>query len=431
MAPVPHKPNRPDPRARSLVRSRALADPQRTATTALAVRERGYTKASYGVGFFGLEDLEQTAQLRWPLSLNAVESPITRTTWRVDGAGCDPAVVAHVASDLNLPVVGQDPAEVPAVRTRGRFSWSRHLPLALRCLKYGHSYFEQVYRIDEGDGLAHLRKLGYRPPRTISRFQVAPDGGLQWIEQWSGAGAAQNVKLDISRLVAYVLEGGDDGNWIGVSLLRPAYKNWLLKDRDLRTGSQANDRQGMGIPVYTGADGENDLTAGQEIASDMRAGDDAGAAIPFGAELKLMGVEGTLPAILEWVKYHDEQIARAVLAHFLNLGTQTGSWALGTTFADFFTLSLQSIAELVRSTATAHLVEDLVDLNYGPTEPAPRLVFDEIGSNDAAVVQAIATLVQANVLGPDPELEQYIRTRLGLPGARTPAPVPTAQGVPA
>jgi hypothetical protein len=61
------------------------------------------------------------------------------------------------------------------------------------------------------------------------------------------------------------------------------------------------------------------------------------------------------------VRYFDEQIARAVLAHFLNLGTQTGSWALGSTFADFFVSSLQATAQQVADTATQHIVEDWVD----------------------------------------------------------------------
>jgi hypothetical protein len=42
-----------------------------------------------------------------------------------------------------------------------------HLRLALLELVYGHSFFEQVYR-PEGDP-AHLGKLAWRPPRTISR----------------------------------------------------------------------------------------------------------------------------------------------------------------------------------------------------------------------------------------------------------------------
>jgi hypothetical protein len=56
------------------------------------------------------------------------------------------------------------------------------------------------------------------------------------------------------------------------------------------------------------------------------------------------GCDGTLPSTDEPIRYHDEQIARAVLAHFLNLGTETGSWALGSTFANFFTDSLNAVA---------------------------------------------------------------------------------------
>lgn len=416
-----------------------MADtPAKTAATALAVREKGY--ATWGTQqFWGMPDLsEQTPELRWPYCLDvydamcrqdaqvssvlrAVTTPIQRTVWRVDGAGCRPEVTAHVAGDLGLPIVGEG-NEVDAIRTRDRFSWQKHLRTALLMLQYGHAYFEQVYRLDPDDGMAHLRKLGYRPPRTIAKFNVASDGGLISIQQYGGLGATTDgVTLPTSRLVAYVLDQ-QGGNWIGSSLLRPAYKNWLLKDRDLRTMSMSNARNGMGVPVYTGADNETDLTAGEEIAAGVRSGDDAGAALPHGATLELQGVTGTLPSILESIKYHDEQIARAVLAHFLNLGSQTGSWALGSTFADFFTLSLQSVAEEVRDTATKHVIEDLVDLNYGPTEPAPRLVFDEIGSSDDSIVQAIAALVAAKVLQPDEDLEQFIRTRLRLPPRNPNAP---------
>jgi hypothetical protein len=402
----------------------------RTPATALAVRERGYT-VPYPSGFWVSPNLnEQTPELLWPQCLDvydamnrqdaqvssvfrAVTAPILRTQWRVDGTGCRPEVTAHVAADLGLPVVGEG-NEVSAIRTRDRFSWPRHLRLALLMLRYGHSYFEQVYRIDEGDGLAHLRKLGWRPPKTIARFNVAKDGGLVSIEQFATFGQSGTVTLPVSRLVGYVHDQ-EGGNWTGQSLLRPAYKNWLLKDRLLRTDTQSKDRNGMGIPVYEGAPNETDLAAGQEIASNVRAGDNSGAAIPSGASLELKGVTGALPNALESVKYHDEQIARAVLAHFLNLGTQTGSWALGSTFADFFTLSLQSVAEEVRDVATMHVVEDLVDLNYGATEPAPRLVFDEIGSNHDAILQAVAYLVGAGVLRPDEDLEQFIRTAMGLP----------------
>lgn len=397
-------------------------------------QEAGYAVSNTAGTWWTTLSKESTPELRWPLNLTvfdnmrrqdaqvssvlrAVTTPIMRTPWRIDGAGCDPRVVEHVANDLGLPIVGKG-NDVSQLRRRGRFSWTEHLRLALLFLPFGHMFFEQVYWIDPQTGLAHLRKLGPRMQRSISAINVARDGGLESIEQWGplGVGRGDKIVIPVDRLVAYVLdrEGGD---WLGTSLLRPAYKHWLLKDRLLRVQTQTVERNGMGIPKYKDQpNGTPDtLEAGEEIAASVRAGDNAGVALPDGADLELMGVSGELPDADKPIRYHDEQIARAVLAHFLNLGTQTGSWALGTTFADFFTLSLQSVADIVRDTATQHVVEDLVDINFGADEPAPRIVFDEIGTRGDSIVNAIAVLVNANVLHADEDLEQFVRTSLGLP----------------
>lgn len=422
-----------------------------TTPAPVPVRERGYarTQTAATSSWWGDLSTEETPELRWPLSLvvydrmrrqdaqvssvlRAVTSPILRTQWRIDGSGCRPEVTAHVAADLGLPVVGQG-NDVPALRTRDRFSWGEHLKLALLMLPFGHMPFEQVYRFD-ADGMVHLRKLGPRMPRTIANINVARDGGLVSIEQYGSADSMTTVTLPVSRLVMYVLDR-EGGNWFGTSVLRTAYKNWLIKDRLLRTQAQTIERNGMGIPVYTGATGETDLSDGLEIATAIRAGDNAGAAIPgaskgpggSAAKLELMGVTGVLPDADKPIRYHDEQIARAVLAHFLNLGTQTGSWALGSTFADFFTLSLQAVAEEIRATASQHIVEDLVDLNWGREEPAPRLVFDEIGSRAEATAEAIKVLVDAGVLTSDDDIEQFVRTRYGLPTRSSNTPDPTSE----
>lgn len=399
------------------------------------VRERGYGR-KHGAGTGWWDDIthESTPELRWPLSigvfdrmrkqdaqvasvLRAVSSPIVRTRWSVDGRGCDPEVTEFVARNLGLPVLNADPSEdfQAALRGRDRFSWDDHLRLALLMLPFGHMFFEQVYRYDEPSGRFMLRKLGERHPSTIASVQVARDGGLVSITQEGtdlipGAGVTYlgnpgGVTLPVNRLVAYVLER-EGGNWLGQSLLRSAYKNWLLKDRALRTWSQSIDRQGMGLPTYTGAENELDLSAGQDIAASARAGDNSGAALPYGSKLELLGVQGSTPDIDKFVRYQDEQIARAVLAHFLNLGTQTGSWALGSTFADFFTLSLQAVAEEVRDTATAHIVEDLVDINFGPTVPAPRIAFDEIGSR----ASELDRVREAAGLASDADLVKFLRS---------------------
>lgn len=405
------------------------------------VTEIGYTQApNYN---WWLYDGETTPELIWPQSiyvydqmrktdaqvgsvLRAVTETLLRTPWRIDPAGARARVTKFVADDLGLPIVGKPTAPPP--RLKDRFSWPTHLREALLMLPHGHAYFEQVYRVTLDGSAVHLRKLAYRPAKTIERIDVAADGGLVAIKQYWTAIDREPKPIPVNHLVAYI-HAREGGNWLGTSILRNCYKNWLLKDRLLRVQAQTIERNGMGIPLYTANESETDLSAGLSMATKWRAGEAAGSAIPNGASLKLVGVEGTLPDAAPAIEYHDSQIARAVLAHFLNLGQQTGSWALGSTFADFFVMSLQTLAEQIRDTATQHIIEDLVDINFGENEPAPRLVFDEIGSRQAATAIALKTLVDAGVIRPDEVLEESSRQQYGLPPAdastvRTP-PAPT------
>lgn len=412
--------------------------------------EMGYQSGSLtGWAAFADEANEKNPDLVWPKSvevydrmrsedsqvgsvLRAVTLPIRKARWVIDGTGCREEVVELVAADLGLPVKGQPP-QAP-IRSRGRFSWDEHLRLALLELVYGHSFFEQVY---EFDGQRHrLHKLAWRPPRTISNINVARDGGLVSIMQHGLANPTaramlgsfgQEIEIPVDRLVAYVNER-EGANWLGRSLLRQAYKNWLLKDRMLRVQALTVERNGLGVPVYTaapvpdGAEGErldewrkSEKDAGLKLAKGFRAGEAAGASLPHGASLELKGVTGKLPDIDGPIRYHDEQIARAVLAHFLNLGTETGSWALGSTFANFFTDSLNAVAEHIADVTQQHVVEDLVDANWGTAEPAPRLVCEPIGERMPATAEAIKSLIEVGALTRDPALEAHLREQYGLP----------------
>lgn len=398
-----------------------------TSPVPIAVREKGYAHDASTNGFWTDLTAEVTPELMWPLSiavfdrmrkqdaqvssvLRAVTSPIRRTAWSIDGTGCDDEVTGFVAANLGLPIKGQEAAgdNSAPLRGRDRFSFNQHLRLALLALPFGHMPFEQVYRYDS-TGKARIRKLAPRMPASIAEIKVAADGGLVAIRQHAPGNSFSpgGVEIPVNRLVMYCHER-EGGNWLGISVLRAAYKNWLLKDRALRTWSTSIDRNGMGIPYYEAGEKETDLSAGLEIAAGVRAGDNAGAAGPNGSKLHLLGVTGTVTNPGEFVRYQDEQIARAVLAHFLNLGTQTGSWALGATFADFFTLSLQTVAEDFRDTHNSHVIEDLVDINYGRDVPAPQLVFDEIGSR-GGVDDELALIRRAAGLEDDAALADFLR----------------------
>lgn len=372
--------------------------------------------------------------------LRAVMLPILSAKYQIDPGQAREEVVQRVAADLGLPIKGADAA--PPMRTRGRFSWREYSRLALLSLVYGHSVFEQVYEPD-ADGLLRLQKLAWRPPRTIAEFVVEPDGGLKSIKQHGLAtGERASVEIPINRLVVHVNER-EGANWTGQSLLRSAYKMCILKDRVLRVQTMSIERNGLGVPVYTGAELPENLTAeerdawlkseqeaGLRIAQDFRAGDDSGASIPPKAKLELLALTGKLPDTEGPLDYFDEQIARAVLAHVLNLGgdNSTGSYALGSTFESIFTNSLNAVAQDFVDVTQQHVIEDYVDLNWGEDEPAPRLVVSKIGSETPVTADAIRALVDAKVITPDDSLEAHVRELMGLP-ARLAEIIPDVVGM--
>ncbi|AZS46666.1 phage portal protein family protein [Microbacterium oxydans] len=402
--------------------------------------ETGYQVESTLPGWMNwvAETNEENPDLQWPRSINvfdrmrredpqvksvlrAVTLPIMRTEWAIDGTGCRPEVVAHIAADLGLPIKGQPPTA--PLRTKGRFSFKEFLRLALLSLVYGHSYFEQVY--DQSTGATHLAKLAWRPPRTISNIEVARDGGLVAIEQGGLMGSGK-VRIPVDRLVAFVHER-EGANWLGESLLRSAYKMWILKDRVLRIQALTAERNGLGMPVFTvGEPPEGDfdemvawldaeIKRGLEIVKQARAGEAAGVSLSKGSTFQFVGVSGKLPDTDKPIRYYDEQIARAVLAHFLNLGTETGSWALGSTFANFFTDSLNAVAQSMADVIQQHVIEDLVDHNWGPAEPAPRIVPAAIGEQQQITAEAIKVLIESGAVTVDDSLRAYVRDKFGLP----------------
>lgn len=414
--------------------------------------EKGYVAGTVPDGGFSQwEQFERVPDLQWPASVEtftrmvredsrvssliaAITLPIRRTPWRIESNGARDEVVEFVAKDLGLPIVGGDDLPQPT-RTKGKFSWTQHLAWALSELVYGHSVFEQVYA-DHGDGLAHLGKLAPRPQRTISAWNVALDGGLMSIEQMAPASTAKvmfgpaPLKIPIGRLVVYTRDM-EPGQWVGNSLLRPSYKHWLLKDELIRYQAVAIRRNGMGVPIATSPEGatQDDVSYLARMAQNYQGGSNSGGALPPGADLKLLGVQGNLPDIQAAIAYHDNMIAIAGLAHFLNL-SGGGSYALAAVQADTFVQSVQTFAESIRDTATAHIVEDLVDINWGVDEPSPRIVFDEIGSRQDATAASLKMLVEAGLLSPDVLTEQSVRQQVGLPAKQADTPVQAPQPAP-
>lgn len=360
----------------------------------------------------GREDAQVQSLLR------AVMLPIRRASWWINPNGAPEDVVSHVAGDLRMRVLGDDPNS-PLGSPMGRVSWDEHLGQALRCLQFGHMFFEQVYRVGD-DGREHLWKLAPRWPGTISRVNVAEDGGLDSVTQ---SVSGEVVKIPVDRLVAYVYD--DFGaSWLGQSILRPAYKHWMIRDELLRLEQDVLDRNGMGVPIYRGSDLTNDpdgdLDRGEALATSFRSGKTAGGSIPAGADMKLLGVSGQLVSPREAIAYHDSMILKASLAHFLNLEGKGGSYALAETQNDFFIQNLQATAEWVAGVATQHVVEDLVRVAFPEyTGPLPSVMVDPIAAKKELTAQDWATAVRDKVIIMDGPTEEHFRRTFNVPAKQT------------
>lgn len=399
-----------------------------------AMAEKGYARAGRG-RYSALADrnyelhfpqsakvysqmLREDAQVRSVVS--AVTLPIQRTTWRLDPNGASDEAVRLVAEDLRLPVLGEDSAD-PVARSDGKVAWNEHLYWALRSMVYGSAFFEKVYEVR--DGRDRLRKLAPRMPDTLAKINVADDGGLDSIEQVPRPGDGKRPVIEQPHLLAYVHDPMDL-DWTGTSMLRASYKHWRLKDELLRLEAIVLERNGMGVPFYkSGSADPEEIKAGQEIVDSVRAGVDGGVSVPVAAHFDIVGVKGTLTSPRPAIEYHDAQIARAGLAHVLNLDGNGGSYALAEVQLGVFIQSLQTIAERIATTANKHLIEEMVRFGTGvEAGPYPKIVFDPIGSKNDLSPEAISVLINSGAILPDRDLEEEIRRRGGLPGKR-PDPV--------
>lgn len=258
-------------------------------------------------------------------------------------------------------------------RTQNRFNFLDHLETALEAIAYGFEMFEQVGYIGP-DGKWHLKKLALRPAQTITEIHLTQDGSIDYVMQ----GNLLETPLTIDRLVVYSFQRRG-ANWHGRSLLRGCYAPWLLKDRAMRVGVMNIQRAGVGTPIAQGHPGatESDLKVLSQMTQNLVAGDRSGGAIPYGATLKLIGVEGGQPDTVGFIKLMNEEMARSFFQMFMQLGqTTSGSRALGETFVEYHKLVTEYLAQWFTMIFNEHVIEDDIDWNYGPDEEfAPLLAW--------------------------------------------------------
>jgi hypothetical protein len=394
-----------------------------------------------------IDDREFAVELQWPRSVEVNERmettdaqvkglllatflPIRRFRWELDPADAKPEAVALTHEDLNLPVRGDE----ESVSRRGGFNHDKHLGHALRAVGQGHYHFEEKVEWRDpakgGDGLLHLVKLATRPPRSIIGIRTDDHGNLEAIEQMAGGigiaggqrimggivGGIRVLKAD--RLLTYLWDTADDGDQVGRSVLRACYRNFLVKDALIRVDAVKHERNAMGIPWFEvdPATSKEQIESLAQRAEEIRASTVGGGAGP--GKLRIAGVEGTLPDTIASIRYHDEQMAKALMQMLFNLGgdANSGARALGDTFAERAIEFQGAIADWYCE-ATQAFIDRQIERNFGPGEASPQISYTRTETYEVAFAD-LANGVKEGLIAVTPELRAYVEERWKVPGQK-------------
>lgn len=365
-------------------------------------------------------------------SLKVVKQPILAAQYNIEPASSEPEdemIAAFIEENLFE-----------------RINFQNFLREALTMLDFGFAVFEKVFDYDSWEGFTHtaeervaqpdgtfksnvtathfeggqylmLKKLGSRRALTIMRWQTADKHA--GITQMPYTGGQLSIPLD--KLAVFTNDQEGD-NFEGVSLLRPAYKHWFYKETLYKIQAIAMERQGVGLPQLTAPEDADEPSKAQarEALKDLRANEKGYIEIPKGYVIDFMNMQGT--SVIDCsnaIDHHDRQIMKNVLAGFLELGAHkgaSGSHALSADQSRLFVQYLEGIAKKVCEVINNDIIKPLVDYNFN-TSHYPKLETGSLADDNVMILaESIERLTNADVLTPDPDLEQFIRDTFKLPG---------------
>jgi hypothetical protein len=405
----------------------------------------GYVSGGFPYGSSGANDWESVPDLQWPASvdtygrmrydtqivatLNAYTYPLRAATWAVSPEGCRDEVVERVADAWGLPILG-DSGDGPGPFRRRGVQWKEHLRMALKYLVYGFMPFAMSFDVGGTPLQARLTELSERLPNTITRIDADPKTGRLG-EVWQ---YGEEKPIRGEHLLWYVHER-EGSNWVGTSMLRPAYGPWLIKHDVMRVHATSIRRFGTGLPWVEAPAGatEAEVAEATRLAENWRVGDQAGVGLPPGFKAGLSGLSGSVPDAIAYLRWLDSQIAQAVLASVLNLDSSpNGSRALGETLIGLLEMSWVATADEI-TTPASQLNAKIVDWNFGTDEPVPPIVCTDINRADPTA-EALQQLMAAGAVKYDPTLENAMRARYQFPPRdedyQPPAPTPNPQAQP-
>jgi excisionase family DNA binding protein len=311
----------------------------------------------------------------------------------------------------------------------------------------GFSWHEVINKVRRGDhllgelrskyddGLVGWRKMPIRAQDTIDEWIFDDDGSvIAAVQQAPPDFGLEKIPIEHSLLFR---AGYNKGSPEGRSLLRNAYTSYYFvrRIRELEAIGVSRDMAGIlvfQLPIdYFGenltADQQTTIDNYRKVAERARRGEYESLVFPAendpdgatGWKASLMQSGGRRPIDTnEIIKRLESRIAISVLGEAVLLGMQgnVGSWALASEKTHMLGMGIRGIMQSISDVMTRFAIPRLVKLNYWPTELSPEWKFGDVETDAATeLVNSLVAAVGAGIMTPDEQIEDYLRSRMGLP----------------
>lgn len=288
----------------------------------------------------------------------------------------------------------------------------------LGMLDFGFYAFEKVYAEAQwrDKDVIKWKKLAARHPMDLYQWEFDVNGGPQGAWFYDDPLSALGVFIPIDKLAVFTNER-EGGNIEGVSVLRPAYKNWFYKENLYKIDAIQKERHGIGIPIIKLPPGFNpqDKNLAHEIGRNLRTNEKAHVVLPPNWDIIFAKLEGQPVDALESADHHARMIFQNILAEFLSPKSNVSN---PENLKEIFLKSTRYIAEIVRDVFNKYMIPQLIDMNFD-VDSYPELRVRRIGDiQDWRIITfAARNLVGAGILRPDEVLEDWFREEMDLPKA--------------
>lgn len=326
-------------------------------------------------------------------------------------------------------------------------SWDATLSQILSMLVYGYAFHEIVYKIRDGagnddpsrrsafsDGKIGWRKWPIRAQETHNNWLFDEDGGIQGFEQVDPYGAGLH-RIPIDKALLFRTTSAKN-NPEGKSLLRTSYRPWYFKRRIEEMEAIGIERDLAGLPIaymppeYLSSTASADQQAVRDsivsIVQNVKRNEQEGIVFPLVFDdrgnkmfsLELLNSGGSRQFDTDKViSRYDQRIAMSVLSDFILLGHErTGSFALGSSKIDLWTMAVEAICKSIAEVINYHAIPRLLKMNGMKIGSTPQLVYSEVSHIDLTeIADYVSKLTTAGAITPDEEMEKFLRGLAGLP----------------